>query len=43
MLVWIIELMLKKGDDQFSKLHLDVLRLDKLTEKCHPASITKKG
>lgn len=43
MLTFIIEPKLKLENFGFNKLHLDVLKLDKLTEKYHTASITKKS
>jgi len=43
MCIWIIEPLLKLENYGFNKLHLDVLKLSKLTEKYHTASITKKA
>lgn len=38
-----IQPMIKHENYGFNKLHLDVLKLDKLTEKYHTASLTKKA
>ena len=43
MLEWIIESHIKNENYGFNKLHLDVLKLAKLTDKYHTASITKKA
>lgn len=39
----LLEPLVKHENWGFNQLHLDVLKLDKLTEKYHTASITKKG
>jgi ankyrin repeat protein len=43
MLAFIIEPKLKLENFGFNKLHLDALKLERLTEKYHTASITKKA
>lgn len=43
MLVWIVERLIKLENYGFNKLHLDVLKLPKLTDKYHTASILKKA
>jgi ankyrin repeat protein len=43
MLAFMIEPKLKLENFGFNKLHLDALKLDRLTEKYHTASITKKA
>jgi len=42
-MIWVIEHCLKSENYGFNKLHLDVLKLNQLTEKYHTASITKKA
>ena len=42
-LIWVVENCLKSENFGFNKLHLDVLKLNHLTEKYHTASITKKA
>jgi hypothetical protein len=43
MLIFAIEPLLKLENYGYNKLHLDVLKLSRLTEKYHTASITKKA
>jgi hypothetical protein len=38
-----MEPIMKQENYGFNELHLDVLKLDKLTKKYHTASITKKA
>ncbi len=38
-----MEPLIKQENYGFNELHLDVLKLDKLTKKYHTASITKKA
>ena len=42
-LAWIVDFCSKSENFGFNKLHLDVLKLDHLSEKYHTASITKKA
>ena len=42
-LIWLLEPLLKQENYGLNELHLDVLKLDKLTKKYHTASITKKA
>ena len=42
-IIWVVENCLKHENFGFNKLHLDVLKLNHLTEKYHTASITKKA
>ncbi len=42
-IIWVVENCLKSENFGFNKLHLDVLKLNHLTEKYHTASITKKS
>ena len=40
---WKLEQLVKHENYGFNQLHLDVLQKDKLTEKYHTASLTKKA
>jgi len=42
-LIWMVEFCSKNEGFGFNKLHLDVLKLNHLSEKYHTASITKKA
>jgi len=42
-LIWLMEPLIKQENYGFNELHLDVLKLEKLTKKYHTASITKKA